>query len=185
MAPRRAVTAYSRASRSRYAGGTTTRGGGPPKVTAPSMSNRRDWRAARRHASCFQRAEEIDDMKIKLAPYAENMCESGIACLLTMVQGNVLALGLSHWIIASQTGLIAGAIVGTTVIAASLRRPWVVSLALGCVTMVVDFFVHPSTLRIGSLLEPIVSGVGAFVLSLAVSDAFRHWRVWRRPAQEM
>ena len=125
-------------------------------------------------------------MKMKLAPYAENMCESGIACLLTMAQGNVLALGLSHWIIASQTGLIAGAIVGTTVIAAKLRRPWVVSLALGCATTVVDFFVHPSTLQLGSLLEAIVTGVGAFVLSLAVSGALRHWSVRRRPAaQEM
>ena len=118
-------------------------------------------------------------MKIKLAPYAENMCESGIACLLTMVQGNVLALGLSHWIIASQTGLIAGAIVGTTVIAAKLRQPWLVSLVLGAVTTVVDLLVHPATLLIGSLFEAMVTGVGAFVLSLAVSAAVRWWSVRR------
>ena len=124
-------------------------------------------------------------MKIKLQPYAENMCESGISCLLTMVQGNVLALGLSHWIVASQTGLIAGAIVGTTVIAARLRQPWFVSLVLGAVTTVVDVLVHPGTFRIGSLVEAMVTGVGAFVLSLAVSAALRRGGVRRAGAQAM
>lgn len=112
-------------------------------------------------------------MKDKLAPYAENICESGIACLLTMVQGNVLALGLSHWIVASQTGLLAGAIVGTTVLAANLRRPWVVSLVLGGVTTLVDMAVHPATFGMASVREAAVTGVGAFVLSLAVSGVLR------------
>jgi hypothetical protein len=115
-------------------------------------------------------------MKIKVAPYAENMCEAGLSCLLTMVQANVLALTVSHWLIASQTGLLAGAIVGTTVIAAKLRRPWVVSLVLGAVTIVVDAAVHPRSLGIASLTEAGVTGVGAFVLSLAVGEAARRWR---------
>jgi hypothetical protein len=112
-------------------------------------------------------------MKSKLAPYAENICESGIACLLTMVQGNVLALGVSHWIVASQTGLLAGAIVGTTVLAANLRRPWVVSLVLGVVTTIVDSVVHPATFGAASLGEAVVTGVGAFVLSLVASSLLR------------
>jgi hypothetical protein len=115
-------------------------------------------------------------MKIKLAPYAENMCESGISCLLTMVQGNVLALTISHWLVASQTGLLAGAIVGTTVIAAKLRRPWVVSLVLGVATTAVDAVVHPATFGFDSLAEAGVTGAGAFVLSLAVSETLRRWR---------
>jgi hypothetical protein len=115
-------------------------------------------------------------MKIKLAPYAENMCESGISCLLTMVQGNVLALTISHWLVASQTGLLAGAIVGTTVIAAKLRRPWVVSLVLGVVTTAVDAVVHPTRFGFGSLTEAAVTGAGAFVLSLTVSDTLQRWR---------
>ena len=115
-------------------------------------------------------------MKIKLAPYAENMCESGMSCLLTMVQGNVLALTVSHWLVASQTGLLAGAIVGTTVIAAKLRRPWVVSLVLGVVTTAVDAVVHPATFGVESLTEAAVTGVGAFVLSLAVSETLQRWR---------
>jgi hypothetical protein len=115
-------------------------------------------------------------MKIKLAPYAQNMCESGLSCLLTMVQGNVLALTVSHWLVASQTGLLAGAIVGTTVIAAKLRRPWVVSLVLGAVTTAVDAAVHAATFTLGSLTEAAITGVGAFVLSLAASETLRRWR---------
>jgi hypothetical protein len=128
---------------------------------------------AARHAPCSQRSEEDLDMKNKVAPYAENMCESGIACLLTMVQGNVLALGLSHWIVASQTGLLAGAIVGTAVVTAKLRKPSVVSLVLGVVTMLVDMAVHPATFSMSSVREAAVTGAGAYVLSLVVSRVFR------------
>ena len=119
-------------------------------------------------------------MQNKVAPYVENICESGIACLLTMVQGNVLALGLSHWIVASQTGLLAGAIVGTTVLAANLRKPWVVSLVLGSVTTLVDMAVHPATFGVSSLREAATTGVGSFVLSLGVAGVLR--RLGRREA---
>jgi hypothetical protein len=88
-----------------------------------------------------------------------------------MVQGNVLALTLSHWLIASQTGLLAGFIVGTTVIAARLRQPWVVSLVLGAVTMAVDAFVHPGAFALAVATEAVVTGAGAFALSLFVSRA--------------
>lgn len=115
-------------------------------------------------------------MNRKFAPYTENICEAGIACLLTMVQGNVLALTFSHWVLASQTGLLAGAIVGTTVIAAKLRQPWVVSLVLGVATTAVDAFVHPATFGPASVTEAVVTGVGASVLSLGVGHASAHWR---------
>jgi hypothetical protein len=125
-------------------------------------------------------------MKIKLAPYAENICESGISCLLTMVQGNVLALTLSHWFVASQTGLLAGAIVGTTVIAARLRQPWVVALVLGTVTTAVDAFVHPANFGVASLTEAVVTGVGSFILSLVISKTLQRWRAGRsRRAPQM
>lgn len=115
-------------------------------------------------------------MKIKLTPFAENMCESGLACLLTMVQGNVLSLGLWHWIVASQTGLLAGAIVGTTVIAAKLRQPFVVSLTLGAATTAADMLVHPATFVSSALPEAFITGVGAFLLSLLGSAALRRRR---------
>lgn len=51
------------------------------------------------------------DMKGRITPAIEYVAESTAACLVTMVQGNLLALNLSHLVIASQTGVIAGAIV--------------------------------------------------------------------------
>jgi hypothetical protein len=96
-----------------------------------------------------------------------------MACMLTMVQGNLLALTLTHWFIASQTGLVAGAIASTTVIAARLRRPWLISLTLGVVTIPVDALVHPGKFEMGGVNEAVVTGVGAFALSLAASAAVR------------
>ena len=112
-------------------------------------------------------------MKNRYVPYLERTCEAGMACMLTMVQGNLLALTLTHWLIASQTGLVAGAIASTTVIAARLRRPWLISLTLGVVTIPVDAFVHPGKFEMGGISEAIVTGVGAFVLSFTAGAALR------------
>jgi len=51
----------------------------------------------------------------RAGPVLENITESATACLLTMVQGNVLALGLGHWIVASQTGVAAGILASSAV----------------------------------------------------------------------
>jgi hypothetical protein len=102
--------------------------------------------------------------------------------MLTMVQGNLLALTLAHWVIASQTGLVAGAIASTTVIATRVRRPWLISLTLGVVTIPVDALVHPGKFEMGGVGEAVVTGVGAFVLSLAASAAVR--ALARRKAQQ-
>lgn len=111
-------------------------------------------------------------MKSKIWPYVENVTEAGCACLITMVQGNLLALGVAHWIIASQTGVIAGAIAGTTILAAKLRRQWVISLTLGVVTATVDFYVHPGSFGAMAIAEAMVTGVGAALLSYLASLLF-------------
>jgi hypothetical protein len=111
-------------------------------------------------------------MKSRIWPYVENVTEAGCACLITMVQGNLLALGVAHWIIASQTGLIAGAIAGTTILAAKLRRQWVISLTLGLVTATVDFYVHPGKFGTMAIAEAMVTGVGAASLSYIASLLF-------------
>jgi hypothetical protein len=111
-------------------------------------------------------------MRSKFWPYVENVAEAGCACLITMVQGNLLALGVAHWIIASQTGLLAGAIAGTTILAAKLRRQWVISLTLGTVTATVDFYVHPGTFGAMAIAEATVTGVGAALLSYLASLLF-------------
>jgi hypothetical protein len=111
-------------------------------------------------------------MKRRIWPYLENVTEAGCACLITMVQGNLLALGVAHWIIASQTGLIAGAIAGSTIVAAKLRKQWVISLTLGIVTATVDFYVHPGTFGGVAVAEALVTGVGAASLSYFASLLF-------------
>lgn len=103
-------------------------------------------------------------MKRRLVPFLENITESGLACLLTMVQGNVLALGLGHWLIASRTGVIAGTIATVALLLARTETRWIVSIALGIVTTVVDYFVHPGQFG-PAFAEAAVTGLGAAVLS--------------------
>ena len=95
----------------------------------------------------------------------ENVAESTTACLVAMVQGNLPTISLTHWIIASRTGFIAGTIATAAIFFARTRQRWLVSSVLGTVTIVVDFWVHPG--HFGPVaVEAIVTGVGATVLSL-------------------
>src|SRR5690242_1776288 len=92
-----------------------------------------------------------------------------------MVQGNLLALTLSHWLIASRTGVIAGGIASVAILVAKVRRRWIVSVVLGAITAFVDFLVHAG--HFGPVaLEAIVTGVGAAVLSHLVGTAVRRLR---------
>lgn len=106
-------------------------------------------------------------MKEKITPFVENIAESTTACLVTMVQGNLLALTLSHWLIASQTGLVAGTVASIAILATRARNRWLVSALLGVVTTVVDYFVHPG--NFGAVaVEAIFTGLGAALLSYLV-----------------
>lgn len=106
-------------------------------------------------------------MNRKLHPFVENIAESTTACLITMVQGNVLLLGLGHWLIASQTGIAAGTVTAVAILLTKTSKRWVISLLLGVVTAVVDYFVHPGMLGSG-VTEAIVTGIGAALLSYLV-----------------
>ena len=108
-------------------------------------------------------------MNKKVGPFVENISESTVACLVTMVQGNVLALGLGHLLIASQTGIVAGAITAIAILLSKTDKRWLISLMLGVVTTVVDYLVHPG--MFGSVFtEAIVTGAGAALLSYLVSS---------------
>ncbi len=115
-------------------------------------------------------------MNKKIAPLIEYFAESTTACLVTMVQGNLLALTMGHLLIASQTGVIAGAIATAGIFVARTSRRWMMSVTLGVTTAVVDFFVHPG--MFGSIVtEALVTGVGAAILSYLVGAAIRYVRV--------
>ncbi len=114
-------------------------------------------------------------MKRHAGPLFENVAESTTACLLAMVQGNLLVVGLTHWLVALETGLIAGVATSIAMIATRIERPWIVSGLLGAVTMVVDFFVHPG--GFGPVFaEAMVTGLTAGLLSLGVHFAWRRYR---------
>jgi len=120
-------------------------------------------------------------MKRKVAPFVENIAESTTACLVTMVQGNLVALSLTHWVIASRTGLIAGVIASVAVWLARAQARWVVSVVLGLVTAVVDYLVHPG--QFGPIaMEAAVTGLGAALLSHLVGAMIQ--RVRARPVGE-
>jgi 4-amino-4-deoxy-L-arabinose transferase-like glycosyltransferase len=111
----------------------------------------------------------------QVRPLFENVSESATACLITMVQGNVLALGVGHWIIASQTGLAAGFFATIALYASKGRGRWVVAGVLAVCTAGFDFLMHDSGFG-SAVTEAIVTGVGAGLLSLAVST----WKDRRR-----
>jgi hypothetical protein len=117
----------------------------------------------------------------KIAPVVENVAESATACLFMMVQGNVLALTLGHWLIASQTGLIAGVLTAAALLFTRTNERWMVAIVLGSVTAVVDFFVHPGMLQ-SALAEALLTGLGAGLLSIAAGYLLQYWRAWRLSA---
>jgi hypothetical protein len=114
-------------------------------------------------------------VKNKLSPFLEYSAESTAACLVTMVQGNFLALTLSHLIIASQTGLLAGLIATIAILFSRVGKPWVISVVLGSITFCVDFVVHPGMFG-NAVTEAMVTGLAAGVLSYIVSRLISVWR---------
>lgn len=113
-----------------------------------------------------------DVAKRRVAPLLENMTESATACLLTMVQGNVLALGVGHWLIASRTGLLAGLVATVAVLLSRTSNRWIVAAVLALATGLVDYVIHPG--QFGAVAtEAIVTGAGAGALSLAVGSVRR------------
>lgn len=107
-------------------------------------------------------------MNKKVSPWVENISEATVACLVTMVQGNVLAIGVGHLIIASQTGITAGAVTTIAILLSKTHKREFIALILGVVTTVVDYLIHPG--MFGSVFtEAIVTGVGAALLSFGIS----------------
>jgi hypothetical protein len=122
-------------------------------------------------------------MNKKVAPFVENIGEATAACLITMVQGNVFAVTLTHWLIAAETGLFAGAIASGVILVWQTTRPWMIALVLGVATAAVDVFVHPPEFG-NAWLEPVITGLGAAALSYGVGIGFKRMRqrFWPAPS---
>jgi hypothetical protein len=118
-------------------------------------------------------------MKQRAATYVQNVGESACSCLITMVQGDLLSLGLSHWITASETGLVAGTVASAAIISVRLRRPWLIALALGIATTFADYSVHPGHIGSSPVMEAAVTGLGAMALSLVFGLSLRRLKRMR------
>ena len=111
----------------------------------------------------------------KIATLSEGIAESTTACLVMMVQGNMLAVTLGHLAIAVETGIIAGTVASILVFVAHARTRWIISTVLGAVTAVVDFFVHSG--QFGTIFaEALATGLGAGLLSYLVGMAIHFFR---------
>lgn len=115
-------------------------------------------------------------MKARAGEFVGHTVESACSCAIVMVQGQLLLLSAAHWLIALQTGLIAGALSSMLLAFGRAPRPWVLAVVLGAATAVADFIVHSGNL-VDVLVEAVITGVGAAVLAFAVTYAFR----WLRP----
>jgi hypothetical protein len=112
----------------------------------------------------------------------ENVGESATACMITMLQGNLLAMTWTHWVIASRTGLISGSIATAAILVAGKRGRVFAAIALLLATLLGDYFTHPSHF-LGPLAEPAVTAVAAAVLSFIVGKALEIRRHLKRARQ--
>ena len=114
-----------------------------------------------------------------LIPWVRSTAAASTACVVTMVQGNVLVIGLAHLAIAAQTGLIAGALATLAVrFAGTSRDPRAVAAVLAVAVTVVDYFVHDA--MFGSFaVEAVSTGVIAGALSMVGSWAVGRWHATR------
>ncbi len=111
----------------------------------------------------------------KITPVIEYVSESTMACLFTMVQGNIFALTAVHFAVAAQTGVLAGIGAVIMLYITKARNRYIVAAILAILTAIVDYFVHPG--NFGSVItEAIVTGIGAGILSLIISYLIDYFR---------
>jgi hypothetical protein len=108
--------------------------------------------------------------KDKIKFFTTAFFESTPACMLVMVQGNILLATLGHLQTAIQTGLITG---GSVYFLSMFDHDWfrnqyIEALITGGICVLADFIAHPSHFG-GLTTEAIVTGVFTFFISLAVN----------------
>jgi len=92
--------------------------------------------------------------------------ESWIACMLSMVQGDVTVLTLKHAMTASKVGFISAVSVALCMLLKNNPSQWTIAWVIGCITALSDWFVHPAHFP----GEALVTGAGAFGLSILFNN---------------
>jgi hypothetical protein len=114
-------------------------------------------------------------LKQKTEIFVRRLSEATPSCLMMMVQGNVLALTLTHWGKALQVGGLTG-ILAVLVSFSGRKEPqenkFVIAGLTGFLTAIADFLTHPTHFG-GPSTEAIATGIGAGLLCLALSTIGR------------
>jgi hypothetical protein len=108
-----------------------------------------------------------DGIRERVQPFLEQFAEATTACLLAMVQGNLLVLTWGHWLVASRTGAVAAVATSAALALTRAERRWAVALLLGLGTTAADWIVHVGGFG-PFLLEAVVTGAMAAALCFAV-----------------
>jgi len=111
-------------------------------------------------------------MKEKLNILWRRIVEATSSCLIMMTQGNVLAITIGHWITALKTGFLTGIMAVAVAVFGNQKmqdNKYVVAGVTGFLTTIADLFMHPSHFG-GARTEAIVTGIGAGLLCLALSN---------------
>ena len=115
-------------------------------------------------------------LKEKWEIFYQKVGEVTPACLLMMVQGNVAAITIGHFIKAFTTGgTTALAMIALSFISTNkdfYKNKYLLAGLTGFVTMVVDLMVHPSHFG-GESTEAIATGLAAGVLCLIMSKFWK------------
>lgn len=109
--------------------------------------------------------------QFRLALCGHKAVEAGAVCLLLMVQGHLTMVTMGHVEIASETGFLAvfpALGVTFTRYARHFANRWTSSAFLAVCTFLADAAVHESHYP-GAYTEAALTGLGAFVFSVAVS----------------
>ena len=98
------------------------------------------------------------------------------ACLLLMVQGDITAITMAHWIKALTTALITSlSMVALSFIKSNkdfYDNKYLLAALTSFVTMVVDYQVHPSHYK-GNYTEAIMTGLAAGIFCLIMSKFWK------------
>ena len=108
--------------------------------------------------------------KAKIKLLMKRLSESTTSCLMTMVQGNVLAITLGHWLTALKTGFVSSTLyvfVSFFMKQDLQENKYAVAGTIGFLTAVTDMLIHPSHFG-GASTEAIVTGIGAGLLCLVL-----------------
>ena len=109
--------------------------------------------------------------KFRLALCGHKAVETGAACLLLMVQGQLAQATLGHFLIASETGILTVfPLLGITLTrhARHFANRWVSGTFVALCSFFADALIHRSRYP-GDYAEAALTALGAFVLSIAVS----------------